>query len=250
MHFPCIVGEIWNYPSKWLESIDGILNFTLRSIMIKMIRKDISPHLGSKMIDIVFKDADYEKILKSWIVLDNHDTPRLPHIFQAREDIVLAQVLQFTLPGSPCIYYGTEFEMDGGDDPFNRAPMTWHLANEKRQASAFLQSLIDIHQHHAALKVGDYQALVGNQLFGFRRFTNLVSETIFVVLNFSHEHVSDILLVRDSDIMNYSGFEIIKGEASHLFVSGGILEVTLKPKSFVIFSLKVKNEAYSPYKRV
>jgi glycosidase len=31
-----------------------------------------------------------------------------------------------TLPGSACIYYGTEIGLAGGDDPDCRRPMPWH----------------------------------------------------------------------------------------------------------------------------
>ena len=42
--------------------------------------------------------------------------------FQARK---FAQVLQFTWPGCPLIYYGDELGLEGADDPHNRAPMPW-----------------------------------------------------------------------------------------------------------------------------
>ena len=37
----------------------------------------------------------------------------------------LALLLQFTLPGSPMIYYGDENGMAGSADPLNRMPMVW-----------------------------------------------------------------------------------------------------------------------------
>ena len=37
----------------------------------------------------------------------------------------LAFVLQFTLPGVPCVYYGDEIAMQGYADPFNRAYYDW-----------------------------------------------------------------------------------------------------------------------------
>ena len=30
-----------------------------------------------------------------------------------------------TLPGTPCIYYGTEIAMKGMDTPYNRSTMPW-----------------------------------------------------------------------------------------------------------------------------
>jgi hypothetical protein len=50
--------------------------------------------------------------------------PRCPMSAQRR----LVQVLQFTLPGAPNLYYGSEVGMTGGDDPEMRAPMRWDLA--------------------------------------------------------------------------------------------------------------------------
>jgi cyclomaltodextrinase len=42
----------------------------------------------------------------------------------------MVQVLQFTLPGAPNIYYGAEVGMTGGGDPENRAPMRWDLMRD------------------------------------------------------------------------------------------------------------------------
>jgi len=61
-------------------------------------------------------------MLKSWIILDNHDTPRLKNLVKDGAKQRLAQALQFSIPGSPCLYYGVEVGMEGGDDPANRGP--------------------------------------------------------------------------------------------------------------------------------
>ena len=37
----------------------------------------------------------------------------------------LATLLQFALPGVPCIYYGDEAGLEGYKDPFNRATYPW-----------------------------------------------------------------------------------------------------------------------------
>jgi len=73
----------------------------------------------------MINDYGIEASLRSWLVLDNHDTPRLRRMLPDKSTRRLAQVLQFTLPGAPVIYYGTEIGMDGGGDPENRGPMRW-----------------------------------------------------------------------------------------------------------------------------
>jgi glycosidase len=84
----------------------------------------------TRMID----ETGIENMLKSWIYLDNHDTPRLATTVPDRAARRLAQVLQFTLPGSPNLYYGSELDMTGGDDPEMRAPMRWDLATPDNPA--------------------------------------------------------------------------------------------------------------------
>ena len=65
------------------------------------------------MIEKIIGDAGVEPMLKSWLMLDNHDTYRLATSVPDPTRRRLAQVLQFTLPGSPNIYYGTELGMSG-----------------------------------------------------------------------------------------------------------------------------------------
>jgi glycosidase len=99
-----VVGEIVNYPAAWLRSIDVVMNFTLREVVLGMVRGDIAPGAAARMTDQLVRDAGIEPMLKSWVVIDNHDIPRiatqLPHTPQRR----VAQALQFTLPGAPNLY--------------------------------------------------------------------------------------------------------------------------------------------------
>ena len=37
----------------------------------------------------------------------------------------LASLMQYTLPGIPCVYYGDEAGMEGYRDPFNRGCFPW-----------------------------------------------------------------------------------------------------------------------------
>jgi len=48
----------------------------------------------------------------------------------AKKKLKLCAALQFTLPGNPCIYYGDEAGLTGGQDPFNRACFPWGSEDE------------------------------------------------------------------------------------------------------------------------
>ena len=59
-------------------------------------------------------------------LLDSHDTDRLIHQTGGNQDLFFQQLaMLFTMPGSPCIYYGTEIAIEGGADPDCRRCMPW-----------------------------------------------------------------------------------------------------------------------------
>src|SRR6185436_19686729 len=70
-----VVGEIVNYPGEWLASIDAVMNFTLRHIVLDLASGEIAPATAGRMLDRLVSDAGIEPLLKSWMVIDNHDIP-------------------------------------------------------------------------------------------------------------------------------------------------------------------------------
>ena len=72
-----VIGEIANYPKEWFPSVDAVMNFNLREIILKMMSGDIEVGHAQRMINRMFGEPGYEHMLKSWIFLDNHDTARL-----------------------------------------------------------------------------------------------------------------------------------------------------------------------------
>lgn len=246
-----IVGEIWNYPKSWLDSIDGVMNFTLREIIYKSIKQDISSQLAMKMITKMIDDAGINAILKSWNVLDNHDVIRLFNELKNRSDQQIAQVLQFMLPGSPNIYYGTELGMQGDFDPKNRAPMRWDLLKDDNEVYQWTKKLIELHHKHRALKIGDFRPIISEKLFAFERYTDKVEDTILVIVNQTDKEIVESMLVTNSSLMNYSGFEIILGHVDKIDFLAGLLKLKLSKKSFVVLKPIIKAKlSYTPYKRV
>jgi len=246
-----IVGEIWNYPQKWLDSIDGVMNFTLREIIYKSVNNEISPQMAIKMISKMIDDAGIEGILKSWNVLDNHDVTRLFSQIKEKSKIQIAQILQFMLPGSPNLYYGTELGMQGKGDPENRAPMRWDLLKDDNEIYQWTKKLIELHHKYRALKIGDFRPIMSEKMLAFERYTDKVEDTILVVINLLDQEIEESMLVTNSDLMNYSGFDIILGDVKAFQFLAGFLTLKLPKKSFIVLKPKVNAiDSYTPYKRV
>ena len=77
-------------------------------------------------------------------LLDSHDTERLMNRFHDLDKFYQQLAVLFTLPGSPCIYYGTEIAMEGGFDPDCRRCMPWDEigTDENRERISQMKTLI------------------------------------------------------------------------------------------------------------
>lgn len=246
-----IVGETWNYPTRWLQSMDGVMNFTLREIIFNAISGQFSPLHTNRLINQLVEDSGIEGLLKSWIVLDNHDTVRLSHRLPKVSHQRLAQVLQFTLPGAPNLYYGTELGMQGGNDPVNRAPMQWELCNSSNETLTWTKQLIDLHQSQRAVKIGDYRMTQAEKLIAYARYTDRVEDTVIVIINPSATTVEETVMINDSSLMNFSSFDVLLGEQVSCTLIAGLLSIKLSPESFTVLKPVTKpQKSYTPYKRV
>lgn len=71
----------------------------------------------------------------------------------AQSRLLLATVLQYTLPGCPSIYYGDEAGCEGAKDPFNRRTYPW--GRENQGTLVHYQNLGNLRKEHSALQTGD-----------------------------------------------------------------------------------------------
>ncbi len=73
---------------------------------------------------------------------------------------MLQEVINFTLPGVPCIYQGDEYGEVGANDPDNRKMMRFDGLNEQEQAMRTgVQKLTDLRRHSMPLLYGDMQTV-------------------------------------------------------------------------------------------
>jgi glycosidase len=243
-----VIGEVWNYPAGWFPALDGVINFYARRVVIDMIQHKISAGSANRMLAHMVSDCGIEPLLKSWFVLDNHDTDRLKSILPDDKSRRLAQVLQFTLPGCPVIYYGSEVGMEGAGDPGSRGAMRWDLVSPRNEDLKWYKKLIAIRKSHPALRIGDYTALDTDRLLGFARRTDKALETVVVLVNPSDETVSETVSARDGRLMNGGRLKDLLGGPESV-AYGGLFEVTVPPRTARVYKL-VSSKGYTPYKRV
>jgi glycosidase len=93
--------------------------------------------------------------------LDNHDVPRFLYNVQqfdlATQRKLLHNALLFiyTAPGIPCLYYGTEQEFRGGNDPANREDLWDSGYDTQNPTFTWISRLAQIRRDYASLRRGD-----------------------------------------------------------------------------------------------
>jgi cyclomaltodextrinase / maltogenic alpha-amylase / neopullulanase len=248
-----VVGEIANYPREWFPSVDAVMHFALRQLMLRLANGQLDAATFGRMLTRMVEETGIENMLKSWIYLDNHDTPRLASTVPDERARRLLQVLQFTLPGSPNLYYGSELDMSGGEDPEMRAPMRWDLVGDHNAALAWTRHLVALHRGERALRVGNYRPITGNKLLAFERHTDRVAETVLVIANPSDTAVTETLMVANSKLMDNTRLvDLLDSQAGEeLRLWTALLQVTLPPHSVRLLKPDVAPPGgYTNYKRV
>ncbi|MBQ4088132.1 MAG: maltodextrin glucosidase [Clostridia bacterium] len=113
---------------------------------------------------------------------DNHDVTRLASVLTDKNQLIPAYGLLFSMPGIPCVYYGSEWGIEGRKEdgdwnlrPFVDAPM-------ENELTAFIAKAADAYRTNRSLSMGTFEVLhLTNRQFIFeRRFEN---ERIIVMVN-------------------------------------------------------------------
>jgi glycosidase len=118
-------------------------------------------------------------------------------------------VLQFFLPGVPCIYYGDESGMQGYKDPFNRQCYNW--GSEDKELIKFTKKLIEIRKSSKVFKDGKLIFLtLDENVLVFARARTERKKAVVIFLNRSD---SPQTITRDRLVISkYKRFEMLYGD--------------------------------------
>ena len=152
-----LLGEIWGDSIQWVlgDEYDSVMNYSfIHSLNNFWIDKEQDSR------DFMYAMNRCASLYPEQVApvlfnfLDTHDTPRAIHRFGS-EDIIFQQLVTLlTMPGTPCLYYGTEILLEGGNDPDNRRPMPWDRVENGScdQTMEQVQALIRLRKEYRELR--------------------------------------------------------------------------------------------------
>ncbi len=123
-----LLGEIWHDSLPWLTGgeYDSVMNYPfLMSINDFWTNDALTAHDLKCMLGRLFTMYYTQVSRVLFNLIDSHDVMRAFTRCGGLDQMLCQLTLLLTMPGSPCIYYGTEAALAGGDDPDNRRPMPW-----------------------------------------------------------------------------------------------------------------------------
>ena len=196
-----VLGEVWEDASnkeaygirrKYFvdAELDSVMNYPFRTAIINFVRGwDDGRGLENTVMSIA-ENYPPEVFLSNMNLLGTHDTPRIltalvddfegsreamaqrklskNQLDIARERLLMAAFLQYTLPGSPSLYYGDEAGMEGHKDPFNRRTYPW--GRENQEFIQHFRRLGQLRKQNPALRLGSIRFLeAGDRHLVFQR---------------------------------------------------------------------------------
>ncbi|MFV2065240.1 MAG: alpha-amylase family glycosyl hydrolase, partial [Chloroflexota bacterium] len=187
-----LVAEIWQPKPDWLrgDMFDAFMNYPLLEAIVGFAagpRLDASGDLPGDLregLRPIEAPAFWQRVagLSDLVdpgvtavqlnLLGSHDTPRLRTMCGGDLAAVrLATLLQMTLPGAPCIYYGDEIGMEGGMDPGCRGAFPTDAADWEREPYGWTRDAIALRHGSRALRDGELTLLIaeGGALAYLRR---------------------------------------------------------------------------------
>lgn len=245
-----VVGEILGYPSDWFPSVDGVCDFFSIRVVRECMDGTMTGGRAGRVLQDRVDDAGLENTLRSWIHLDNHDTPRIASQVSDPAARHFLFALQMSLPGSPLVYYGSELGMTGEGDPQNRAPMRWDLAAKSNADLEWIKKLTAVRKAVPALRYGGFKALETDRLIGFCRTADTLADTAIVLANPTSHPVTETVSTRVGKLMSWGRLKDRLSTVVDMSVNG-LMTVTIQPRSVRIYTPDMsRSNGYSPYDRV
>lgn len=238
-----VVSELWTFPDRW-DMVDGVMNYHLRESIFSYLNGELD-NLGTTLEKMY---ARTKNIHGCWNMLDSHDTERLATSIPDKGLRKLAILLQFTYPGVPVVYYGTEIGMEGGKDPDCRRPMIWNEDRWDKELFEFYKWLINLRKSEIALKVGAFELLRDNPVVFMRKAPYMLDDIIIAINKDKEKSIA--VSISDGRILDRTLFvDLLTNE--QFKITSGILRFNVPEKGFRI--LKPLNETvrgYDQYKRI
>lgn len=211
-----LLGEVWEDATTkhaydklrhyfWGDELDGTMNYPWRHVLLHFLTGKASAHDVAVQLETLRENYPREAFYSALNMLGSHDRVRLLTIlgntpmpdtlgeeqkaaFKLDKDhhslavsrLWAAALMQMTMPGVPCVYYGDEAGCEGYADPYNRGPFPW--GHEDTNCQAIYRNAIALRKAMPILVDGEFEPFAeGDDVLGYWRWND--DEAVCVLIN-------------------------------------------------------------------
>ena len=183
-----LIGEIWTADPRWIgpEHFDSLMNYPFRTAVLDYVALEtLSAQDFLNSLETLYGLYTLEQNLSHFLLLGSHDTERIRTVCDGDMRLVkLAQLIQFSYPGIPSVYYGDEIGMEGGKDPACRGGFPWNPEEWDTSVQEHVRSLIQFRKKLPSLRYGAFKPIAADDGKGTTAFARLFEdEATLTVLN-------------------------------------------------------------------
>ncbi len=181
-----------------------------------------------------FGDGGIYRNIYTFNFVDNHDVNRVASMLKEKEHLNNVYTILYTMPGVPCIYYGSEWAIEGKRTRFSDYELRPCLdindiPNPNYKLYDHICKLGAVRKSLPALKYGNYRNInIKNEQLVYMRKCD--SQVVYVVLNLSSNDA-------EIDFDTEGGPFLTDAVTGEKFETNGYIKLTLKPYSSRILVL-------------
>ena len=199
-----VIGEVWEDASNKISygklrryllgsELDAAMHYPLRAGVHDFLLGRIDAYGLAETVYALWENYPPTAIYGAFNLMGSHDRARMMTIMGdtpdadalseaerrayrlsdgqralAKARIRLMTLIQMTMPGVPCIYYGDEAGLEGYSDPFNRGTFPW--GREDAETEEICREMIRLRKSDPVFLDGGFEPFAVNpDVFGFRR---------------------------------------------------------------------------------
>jgi neopullulanase len=209
-----LVGEIWREAPDWLrgDRFDAVMNYPLAEAILgyaggarldlEVVHRHHEYAAGLRPLDgpaFAARVMELMSLYQPAVVavqlnlLGSHDAPRMRTVLGGDvAGVRLATLLQATLPGAPCVYYGDEVGLVGGNDPGPRGAFPWDPGRREPGVRESVRALLRLRSSESGLR--DSRLLVAGAAGHGVAFDRGAGSSRFVVAANAGQEPVDLIL--------------------------------------------------------
>ena len=257
-----LMGEVWEDASNKIsygqlrryflgDELDTVMNYPLRDALIGLLTYKMSAEEAAEQLMQLYENYPHEAFYSALNLIGSHDRARILTMLGdapdgesmspeqrrdyrldegkralAKRRLWLAALVQMTMPGVPCIYYGDEAGMEGYSDPYNRAAYPW--GREDNDIQSIYRNAIALRKQLDVFVDGDFKPFaVNGDVFGFIRSKG--KKSAIVAINRSSYSAHEITI----DVPEGDCRELLNGKTA--VIKDGKLTHKLDPLGSAVF---------------